>query len=179
MMKGRAMKRFVLLGWLTMSAVTLPVSAGAYGLTQPDRAVSDMGFAVPVPGPAPVLVTAGDGSAVVVPVETPTPVPEGDVSGALTLLPTIVKAFAEGKYALGAAAVLMLLVFAVRTFLWKSVPKKYVPLVTAGLAAASAVAGALWVGVDPVKAVLDGLTVGISAVGLWELAKPLLKKSGG
>lgn len=112
-------------------------------------------------------------------VPAPTPIPSGDVTGAVGVLSDIVKAFAAGNYGLAFGGVLMLLVFVTRTWLWKSISKEWIPLATAVLAAATATGAALWGGMDPWKAVADGVTVGISAVGLWELIKPLVKRATG
>lgn len=104
---------------------------------------------------------------------TPTPIPQGDLSGALQKLPEIYEAAQSGDWNLVIALALMLAVFAVRSYVWKTLKKRAIPIATAALAAASYTSGALLMGVDLTPAALQGLEVGVSAVGLWELVKAI------
>lgn len=113
---------------------------------------------------------------VVAPVPTvATPAPVADTvdtpAEALGTLQTILGAAKEGKWGLAAASILMLLVWAVRTFLWKSIPAKFVPYVTVAVAAAVAFATAIGGGESVGSALLvtlAGAFTGLSAVGFWE-----------
>lgn len=102
---------------------------------------------------------------------TPTPIPEGDLQGAVALLPDLFNAATTGNWQLVVSMVLMIAVFAFRTYGFKSIPKRAIPWATAAMAAASYVSGALYMGVEVLPAALKGLEVGIGAVGIWQLWK--------
>jgi hypothetical protein len=86
--------------------------------------------------------------------------------------------FQAGDYTAGAALLLMLVVFLIRKFLWKSIPGKYIPYVTIATATAVEVSVALYAGEPVVSAVMGGLSMGLAAVGGWEaVGRKLLKSS--
>jgi len=103
----------------------------------------------------------------------PTPIAEGDVKAAVGMVPQIVTAFSKGDYSLGFSLVLMVLVFAIRTYAWQAIPKKWIPVATAGLAAASSVSAGLMMGTPWLEALLNGTSTGLGAVGLFEIWKNL------
>lgn len=123
--------------------------------------------AVAPPPVSPVLIPPVTALPSPVPVATLPPVPV-DTGSALGLVPSILHAFSTGDYSLGFALLLLIVVYVVRNFFWKSIPDAMVPIATAGLAALTAVAGALYVHVDPVKAIESGLGIGLATVGFWE-----------
>lgn len=82
-------------------------------------------------------------------------------------------------YAMIGALALMLVVFVVRKYLWKSIPKEHIPLVTVTLAVLGEIAMALYAGVEWTQAIASGVSIGLAAIGGWEvLGKKLLKKPG-
>jgi len=84
---------------------------------------------------------------------------------------TASRAYSSKDWALGAAAALMLAVLLVRQFkLTDKVPSAVVPWATAGLAMATSVSLGIQNGQSWVSIITTGLTVGLSAVGLWETA---------
>lgn len=110
-------------------------------------------------------------------ISVPTAVPPSDVGEAVSLLAALVKAFSSGDYALGAAIGLMLLVFVLKTYLWKSIPPRWIPALLLLTTAALAVAGGLRTGVDPAQAALNGVIVALAAVGAHQfLGKLFVKK---
>ncbi len=106
-----------------------------------------------------------------VPSGAPTPIPEGDISGAMGVVMDLVKAAAAGDYLLAVGLGLMVAVFVVRTYLWKKLNKQWIPIAAALLATATWVGSSLAIGTELTPALIDGIEVGVSAVGLWELWK--------
>ena len=136
--------------------------------------VDDMGFATVVGVPITAAVSTSAAASAFPTADTPT-----DLGAAASLLPTLVKAVTEGDYTLAVALGLVLIVFVVRTFLWKTMEKKYaewIPWALALTAAAMAVAGSLQMGSDPFAALLHGASAGLAAVGMNQLNKPIKKR---
>jgi len=110
------------------------------------------------------------------PTPTPTQIPEGDVMGAMGLVPKVIEAFKAGDHPTSIGFVLMLLVWATRSFAWKKLHKSVIPtatilMTTMGFTGASMVAG-----MDPVQATFAGVNTGLATIGLWEwLGKPFRK----
>lgn len=102
---------------------------------------------------------------------TPTPIPEGDLEGAVDMLPKLVEALWEKNWPMVASLVLMLLVFGVRTYLWKSIPKRSLPLATAALAMAGSVSVGLLTDAALKTILVAGLGVGVAAGGSYDLIK--------
>jgi len=100
------------------------------------------------------------------------PVVEGTVD-AIEAGQLLVEAVQSGNWTVAVALGLTLLIFVVRKYLWKSIPKKAIPYVTLGLATAAEVAVALYAGAEPLTAVLSGVMLGLAAVGGWEFIKGL------
>jgi len=63
----------------------------------------------------------------------------------------------------------MFLVWAIRKYLWKEIPSKYVPWVAVGLGVITDVSLSLATDVVWWKAILSGFTSGAAAIALWEL----------
>lgn len=125
------------------------VSPLAFAQDTPDAGVTaDAGL---VPGP--------NGTAVPVPVNTEDP---GEI------LSYIARAFNGKTWGAFAAGVLMLLVWVGRLIMPR-LPAKALPWVAASLGMLFAVATALSVGWVWWRAILNGLTVGFAAGGLWSL----------
>lgn len=177
------MKARLVLPFLVFSLVAVGVAAEPTGETLPDPAfrgsvlpgnANDMGFTEDeIRAAHAVLNAAGEMtlSSSGLPAPTPTTVPEGDVQGALGLIPALVAAITSQNYVLAAALALMLIVFLVRTYAWKAIPKDALPWATLLVGAASYVAGALYIGTDAKAAVLKGLLVGAGSVSTWQLTK--------
>ena len=127
-----------------------------------------------------VAEPAPEAAAVEVPVA---PELEGDletaeeVVGAVDL---VIEAAKAGNYGLALAGLLMLGVWVLRTYLWSSLKKEWVPYVTIGSGTAVAFSGAMMSGaslLDAVAVAAGGLFAGLSAIGIWELVgKKVLKK---
>lgn len=103
----------------------------------------------------------------------PTSITDGDLEGALDLLPQLLEAITQKNWVLVAALGLLLLVFVVRTYLWKSITKEWIPIATVLTAAASASALALLAGKSPVESGMAGMAVGLSSIGIYELFKAI------
>jgi hypothetical protein len=88
----------------------------------------------------------------------------------------IIQSAQAGNWTAAGALFLMLFVFVVRKFAWKSIPKKYIPYTVIGLAVAGDLGAALYIGADPLSAALSGLAVGLAAIGGWEVFQTHLKK---
>tara|TARA_Y100000310_G_scaffold244704_1_gene249575 strand:+ start:1097 stop:1516 length:420 start_codon:yes stop_codon:yes gene_type:complete len=99
-----------------------------------------------------------------------------DVEDAVQTGQLLAEAVQSGNWTVAAAMALTLTVFVVRRFLWKEIPKKWIPYSSLGLAVAAEVAVALYAGADPLAAVLSGLVLGLAAVGGWEFIKGIFKK---
>lgn len=87
----------------------------------------------------------------------------------------ISEAIASGNYVLALAPVLMLLVFVVRVFFLKQIPKAFVPWVTVGLSVALATGTSLYAGKDITGALGDAVITGLAAVGAWEMGGKKVK----
>lgn len=128
-----------------------------------------------------VIAFAQDDVPEVVASPVATPLPEGDISGALSLLPALLKAFSSGNYPLGFGLLLMLSVFAARTWLIKKISKDWLSVFVAGLGVTGSVSASLIAGMPAYDATVNGLLVGTVAIGMWELlfkqlSKLMLKK---
>lgn len=100
-----------------------------------------------------------------------TPIPEGDLEGAVDLLPKLLDAVQQKNWGLVAAIGLSLLVFVFRTYLWKKITKEWLPIASVLTAGASATSLALYADQPPLAATLAGLLVGLGAVGAYEFYK--------
>ena len=109
------------------------------------------------------------------PTATATPIPgeDLDLEGAVDLLPTLLEAIQEKNWNLVASIVLLLLVFGIRTYVWKSIPKEWIPIATVALAIAGATSGGLMVGKPVSESILLGVTVGVGTIGVFELFKAI------
>lgn len=123
---------------------------------------------------APVEEVEADAPAEVDAPEEPA-VPE-DTDEAISSVLQIVQAAQAGNWTAAGALFLMLFVFVVRKFAWKSIPKKYIPYTVIGLAVAGDLGAALYIGADPLSAALSGFAVGLAAIGGWEVFQGHLKK---
>ena len=93
------------------------------------------------------------------------------LSAAVGLLPELVNAISNGNYNLAVSLGLVLAVFVFQTFVWKSIPKRWIPWSLVGVTVAGAVAHALKTGADPWMAVLSGAQAGLGAIGVHQLWK--------
>lgn len=82
----------------------------------------------------------------------------------------MIEAAQNGQWAVLASLILMVLIGAIRAVGSTALPKKYLPLLTAGIAMLASTAAALAVpGVVWWQALLAGLVIGTSASGFWSL----------
>ena len=89
-----------------------------------------------------------------------------DVGG---FIDEIVNAFNAKDWGIFAGLIIMALVWILKKFVWKKLPVAALPWVAAGAGIAVAVATGLASGLTWWKAILNGLTVGAAASGLWSL----------
>jgi len=102
-------------------------------------------------------------------------IPESDEE-AVGLAVLLLQEVQAGNWSAVGALVLMILVFVVRKYLWTSIAKDHIPFVVIGLGVAGNLGVALYAGADPVGATLSGLSVGLAAIGGWEVLQKYLKK---
>lgn len=81
----------------------------------------------------------------------------------------LVKAFNAKDWGIFAGLALMILVWVLKKFIWKTLPVGVLPWVSAGAGVAVAVATGLFTGLIWWRAILNGLTVGAAASGLWSM----------
>lgn len=81
----------------------------------------------------------------------------------------IVNAFNAKDWGIFAGLIIMALVWVLKKFVWKALPTGALPWVSAGAGVAVAIATGLGAGLVWWKAILNGLTVGAAASGLWSL----------
>ena len=81
----------------------------------------------------------------------------------------IVEAFKEGRWGPAIGMLLMLLVWVLRKFLWKLIPKNALPWVTLGAGCAIVITVELIAGVTWWKTLIDGFGTSASAMALWSL----------
>tara|TARA_Y100000310_G_scaffold288865_3_gene314900 strand:- start:471 stop:890 length:420 start_codon:yes stop_codon:yes gene_type:complete len=120
--------------------------------------------------------------------ETPAPVEEEATVEELETVETLEEALETGKelqeeiqegdWTAAIALGLMLAIFIIRKYVWSSISKKAIPWFTIGIAVAGELAVALYSGMDPLWAILSGLTLGLASIGGYEALKSLgiLKK---
>ena len=125
---------------------------------------------------APEEAEAAEADAPVEEVEADAPAVPEDTDEAISSVLQIVQAAQAGNWTAAGALFLMLFVFIVRKFAWKSIPKKYIPYTVIGLAVAGDLGAALYIGADPLSAALSGFAVGLAAIGGWEVFQGHLKK---
>jgi small-conductance mechanosensitive channel len=98
----------------------------------------------------------------------------------LSTVQLVIQAMKEGKWGLVVAGILMLLMWALRTFVWQSLPKDYLPYITVGVSGVVAFSTAVITGsaiMDAVWVSLGGVLAGLAGVGFWEfLGKKVLPK---
>ena len=100
-----------------------------------------------------------------------------DFQEAVTLGVEAVKAANSGKYQIALGAMLMLLIWGLRTF-WCTLPGPALPWITAGIAIIGSGAVGMMSGWGWEKIFLDALTVSTSAGGLWSLLGKHLQAFG-
>ena len=81
----------------------------------------------------------------------------------------LVAAAKGGHWALVAAFGIMVAVWALRKFFWKSLPAKAIPWVAAGVGVLLSFAATLQGGASWTQAVVVGLVTGSAASGLWSM----------
>jgi len=81
----------------------------------------------------------------------------------------IISAFKEGRWAAGIGLVVMFLIWGLRRFLWKLIPKSALPYVTLALGCAVTVSIELISGIVWWKTLIDGFLASASAMALWSL----------
>ena len=101
------------------------------------------------------------------PADAIAPVTEDSKLG--TLIEKMVKAFNAKDWGIFAGLAIMIVIWGIKKFIWKSLPVGALPWVSAGLGVAVAVATGLFAGLVWWKAILNGLTVGAAASGLWSM----------
>lgn len=89
-----------------------------------------------------------------------------DVGG---FIDELVNAFNAKDWGILAGLIIMALIWILKKFVWKALPLAALPWVSAGAGVAVAVATGLAAGLIWWKAILNGLTVGAAASGLWSL----------
>ena len=92
----------------------------------------------------------------------------GDFQEALSLGIQMIEAINLGKFQLALGALLMMLIWGLRTF-WKSLPGAALPWIGAGIAIVGSTAVGLLSGWPWERILVDALTVSTSAGGLWSL----------
>ena len=103
------------------------------------------------------------------------------------LLGAFLNASKGGQWGLAAATGIMVAIWVLRKFFWKSIPGKLIPWVSSGAGVILAVAASLVGGADITSALSAGLVTGTAASGLWSLvgkhlfpgAKPAKPTEGG
>lgn len=81
----------------------------------------------------------------------------------------LVQAFNAKDWGIFAGLAIMLSLWILKKFIWKSLPVGALPWVSSGTGVVVAVASGLFVGLIWWKAILNGLTVGAAASGLWSM----------
>lgn len=100
----------------------------------------------------------------------------GDISSALTGLADAARA---GNILVAVAFMLTILVWALRTFLWKTIKPALLPYLTVAVSGVTTFTGAVLLGktvVDALLVGLGGVLTGLAAVGSWEIGKPALRR---
>ena len=85
------------------------------------------------------------------------------------MVQALVEAAKGGHWALAVSLGVMILVWALRKFFWKSIPGKLIPWVSAGVGVILAVTMSIQDGSDIMGALSAGLLTGTAASGLWSL----------
>jgi len=107
--------------------------------------------------------------------ETP-PAPGPDVDPG-AMINTLVDAIGSSNWGLLAAAVVMILVWVIRKFLWKAVNAKVLPWLAVSIGALSGAGAALIEdNSDWIRALLNGISLGLMAAGQWGLLGAVMKK---
>ena len=107
-----------------------------------------------------------------VPVETTGSNAEADPDFIVTSAKWIIDQARGGNWGLALVALCLLVVFVVRKYFWKSVPKKWVPYLSLVAATGAAVLAALTAGVPVSEAISAGVMTGLAATGAWEAFGP-------
>jgi hypothetical protein len=79
----------------------------------------------------------------------------------------IIAAFKEGRWAAAIGLLVMFLVWVLRRFIWKLIPKNVLPWLTLALGCVVTVSTELIIGLEWWKALIDGFITGACAMGLW------------
>jgi len=100
-----------------------------------------------------------------------------DPMGALKLVQDIYAAILTKNWAMVGSLVVFVLVYAYRTFI---LPKtkfspKILPLISAGIGIAVAVAGNIFIGDSFLQAIIGGVFIGNAASGFWSTVKAITK----
>lgn len=93
-----------------------------------------------------------------------------------TFFTNLVEAVQSKRWSPVIGSVLLVLVWAIRKFLWKKLPKKVVPWVALGVGAVATVGLGMVGGVTWWKALISGLVSGSQAIALWELGSSVAPK---
>jgi len=138
--------------------------------------------AAPATPATPAVVTATVDAGTPAVTETATAVPtekevEKEIDDAIKPIDTnltdevsqIVALFKEGRWGPAIGALLMLIVWTLRRFIWKLIPKKVLPWLTFGLGMVVVVATELAMGVVWWKTLIDGLGTSGAAMAFWSL----------
>ena len=81
----------------------------------------------------------------------------------------IIQAFQDGRWAVGAGLLVMFLVWILREYIWKYIPKNIVPWLALSLAMVVTVAVGLVAGTVWWQALIDGLLTGSVAMAFWSM----------
>lgn len=81
----------------------------------------------------------------------------------------IIAAFKEGRWAAGIGLAVMFLIWILRKFIWKLIPKKVLPWLTLVLGCTVTVATELIAGIVWWQTLIDGFLASASAMALWSL----------
>jgi hypothetical protein len=116
------------------------------------------------PVPAPAAASADVKADVAAPTTPETPAVDENPG---EYVEKIIDAYSNKDWGILAGLSIMLLIWIVKRFVWTSLPVSALPWVSIGLGVLVAVATALMAGQLWWKAILNGLTTGAAASGLW------------
>lgn len=134
-----------------------------------------------VAAPATPTTVADDTAAAPANTTTTLAVPTASPEDVITRDPTtfftnLVEAVQSKRWSPVIGSVLLILVWIVRKFLWKKLPKKVVPWIALGIGIVATMGLGMAGGVVWWKALISGLVSGGQAIALWELGSSVIPK---
>ncbi len=151
--------------FLSMFFALSPMAALADAITTPAPAAAKADVKIKVEAKATEAKTAAE-KPDAAPAAADATKPDENIGG---LVEEMISAYNGKDWSILAGLSIMLLIWIIKRFIWTSLPVSVLPWLAAGLGVLAAVATALTLGQLWWKAILNGLTTGAAASGLWSL----------